>query len=141
MVDQIISMDGRKATQNPDPRGLEGFTIVEVIIAVVILAVGLLGMAATTVLVVQQTAIADVATERSAALQSTIERIQSMPYDDVVTGSDSVGAFAVTWRVGAGIRWKPVEIVTTGPGSMTREGFPRLAQSVPDTFSYRIIRK
>jgi len=121
--------------------GQAGFTIVEVIIAVVILAVGLLGMAGATVLVVQQTAIADVATERSAALQSTIERLQAMPFDSVVTGGDSVGAYAVEWRVGSGNRWKPVEIVTDGPGSMSREGFPRLVLSVPDTFTYRIIRK
>ena len=130
-----------KARPDPGPGGQSGFTIVEVIISVVILAVGLLGMAGTTILVVQQTALSDVATDRSAALQTTIERLQSLPYDNVVTGEDSVGAYAVAWRVGTGNRWKPVEIVTTGPGSGPGEGFPVLSGSVADTFSYRIIRK
>ena len=133
--------DNPEGGHKPGPEGQAGFTIVEVIISVVILAVGLLGMAGTTILVVQQTALSDVATDRSAALQSTIERLHAMPYDSVVTGKDSVGAFAVAWNVGEGIRWKPVEIVTTGPGSGPGEGFPVLARSVPDTFSYRIIRK
>lgn len=126
---------------NNGPGNQAGFTIVEVIIAVVILAVGLLGMAGTTILVVQQTALSDMATDRSAALQTTIERLQALPYDNVVTGEDSVGAYAVAWRVGTGNRWKPVEIVTTGPGSGPGEGFPVLSGSVSDTFSYRIIRK
>lgn len=39
-----------------------GFTIVEVLVAIEILAVGLLGMAGTTMLMVRQTTLADVTT-------------------------------------------------------------------------------
>lgn len=75
----------------------KGFSMVEVIIAIVVLAVGVLGFAGTTAYIVRQVTLADVMTERSAALQSTIERLQAMDFDSVGYGSDSVGVFGVSW--------------------------------------------
>ena len=122
-----------------DKRG--GFTVIEVILAMVVLAVGLLGTAGTTLLLVTQTTMADVATERAVAMQGTIESLRPIPLDSVSSGSDSVGAFEVSWTVtSTDRRWKGIEIVTTGPGLEVGEGFPTLAPSVPDTFSYRIVR-
>ncbi len=119
-----------------------GFTIVEVIVAIVILAVGLMGMAGTTALVVRQVTLADVATQRAAALQSTIENLRATPFDNLVDGSDSVGVFDVSWSVtNPDGQWASVEIVTTGPGLTSAQGeFPILSPSVPDTFTYRILR-
>jgi len=116
--------------------------MVEVIIAIMILAFGLLGMAGTTALVVRQISLADVATERSAALQTTLERLRALPFDSVSTGSDSVGIFSVDWTVATfSNQWKTVRIVTRGPGMAPGAGgFPMLTRSVPDTFNYRIIR-
>ena len=116
--------------------------MVEVIIAVVILAVGLMGMAGTTALVVRQVSLADVTTERSAALQSTIERLRALPFNNLADGTDSVGVFQVSWTVtNPNGRWAAVQIVTTGPGVKTMDGgFPMLNPSVPDTFTYRILR-
>jgi len=116
--------------------------MVEVIIAIIVLAFGLLGMAGTTALVVRQISLADVSTERSVALQSTLERLQAIPFDSVIAGSDSVGIFGVRWSVTTPTnQWKVVEVVTTGPGSTTGNGgFPMLRGNVPDTFTYRIIR-
>ena len=119
-----------------------GFTMVEVIIAIIVLAFGLLGMAGTTALVVRQVNLADVATERSAALQTTLERLRALPYDSVTTGSDSVGIFDVDWSVASfANQWKTIRVITTGPGMASGAGgFPMLTASVPDTFNYRIIR-
>ena len=117
-----------------------GFTIVEVVIAVVILAVGLLGMAGTTLLVVKQTTLADVTTERSVALRSTLERLRAMPYDSVVNGSDSIGAFSISWTVTDVGLWRDVELVTVGPGLRSGSGFPTVAPSVPDTFTFRVLQ-
>jgi Tfp pilus assembly protein PilV len=116
--------------------------MVEVIFAIMILAVGLMGMAGTTALVVRQVTMADLATERSAALQTTIERLQALPFDQLTDGSDSVGIFDATWTVTNPTgQWASVEIVTTGPGLASREGgFPMLLNSVPDTFIHRILR-
>lgn len=123
-------------------RNQDGFTMVEVIIAIIILAFGLLGMAGSTGLLVRQISLADVAMERTAALQTTVERLKAMPFDSVTTGSDSVGIFAVSWRVtGYTNQWKAVAITTTGPGmAQGPGGFPMLTRSVPATLDYRIIR-
>lgn len=122
--------------------GRMGFTMVEVIFAIMILAFGLMGMAGTTVLVVRQVTMADLATERSAALQSTVERLQALPFEQLADGSDSVGIFGVTWSVTSPTgQWASVEVVTTGPGMATSDGgFPMLLHNVPDTFIHRILR-
>ena len=116
--------------------------MVEVIFAIMILAFGLMGMAGTTALVVRQVTMADLATERSAALQTTIERLRALPYNQLTDGSDSVGIYEVAWTVTSPTSgWASVEIVTTGPGVGTPDGeFPMLLNTVPDTFTYRILR-
>jgi prepilin-type N-terminal cleavage/methylation domain-containing protein len=133
---------------NPEPQTgavddarRDGFTMVEVIIAIIILAIGLMGMAGTTALVVRQITLADVATERSAAVQTTLERLRALPFDSVSSGSDSVGIFAVSWTSSSfQNQWKVLEVVTLGPGMTTSGGFPTVTASVADTFTYRIIR-
>lgn len=117
-----------------------GFTIVEVLIAIVVLAVGLLGTAGTTVLLVRQTTLADVTTDRAVALQTTLERIQALPFDSVLAGQDSVGRYEVSWTVLDLGQWKQLEFITDGPGLSTAQGFPSIATSVPDTFSFRILK-
>ncbi len=117
-----------------------GFSIVEVIVAMVILAVGLLGMAGTTVLVVRQVTLADLATERSVAVQSTLERLRGISFDSIRTGSESVGSFQVNWTVTDQVQWKDIEIVTTGPGQTYASGYPVLSPAVSDTLTHRIIR-
>jgi hypothetical protein len=99
-------------------------------------------MAGTTALVVRQVSLADVTTERSVALQSTLERLRALPFDSVVNGSDSIGLFGVQWSVTSpSNQWKVVEVVTAGPGlSAPGGGLPMLTKNVADTFSYRIIR-
>jgi prepilin-type N-terminal cleavage/methylation domain-containing protein len=84
-------------SRRTDPRA--GFTVVEVILAMVVLAVGLLGTAGTTLLLVSQTTLADVRTERAVALQGTIEGLRSIPFDSVSSGTDSIGAFEISWTV------------------------------------------
>jgi prepilin-type N-terminal cleavage/methylation domain-containing protein len=131
--------DLRQDLSDRRPEGQKGFTIVEVIIATVILAVGLLGLAGTTVLIIKQTTLADVTSDRAAALQSTIEQIRSVPFDSVEAGSETSGLYEVAWSITDGNRWKSVEVVTTGPGLVSGSGFPVISHSVTDTFTYRII--
>lgn len=117
--------------------------MVEVIIAIVILTVGVLAMASTTAFVIRQTTFADLLTERAAAFQTVVERIQSMAYDDVTTGSDSVGIFYATWSsVDDGAQSKIVTIVTTGPG-LDQSGsspYPVMSSQSVDTFIFRKLR-
>jgi hypothetical protein len=106
------------------------------------LAFGLLGMAGATAQMVRQITLADLTSERSAALQTTIERLEATPFDQVANGSDSVGVFAVSWTVSRPRTQDAlIEIMTTGPGSSTAPGgFPIITSSVPDTFTFRILR-
>lgn len=125
-----------RVRQQPD----QGFTLIEVIVALVILAVGVLGLAGTTALVVRQVTLSDVATERAAALGTVLERVRAMDFDSVGTGSDTIGSFSASWSSTDFGRSKLVTVVTLGPGLQTGTGnMPYLSNSVADTFVYRVI--
>jgi len=119
-----------------------GFTIVEIVIALIVLTVGVLGMAGTTAYVVRQVTLANVMTKRAAAFQTTIDHLQALPYASVTSGSDSVGDYAISWTaVNDGSQSRIVTIVTAGPGLATVAGtFPFLASEVADTFKFRVLR-
>lgn len=126
---------------SPETRRDQGFTLVELVIAMIVLTVGVLGLAGTTAFVVRQVTLADLMTERAAAFQTTIDRIQSLPYDNVASGSDSVGVFAVKWSsVDQGAQNKIVTILTAGPGLDRNSALPMLSANVVDTFVFRILR-
>ncbi len=123
-------------------RCTRGFTIVEIIVAIVVLSVGLLGLAGTTLLVVRQVTLAGMTTERTAALQTTVERLRALPFADIASGSDSVGVFRVQWTVTVpSTQWKVIRVITTGPGAATGAGgFPTLSTGVSDTLTYRVLK-
>ena len=116
-----------------------GFTLVEVLVALIILTVGVLGLAGTTALAVRQVTFADVSAERAAALQSALEQLRRLPYDSVAAGHDSIGQFRVQWAVTAEQRSKRILVVTLGPGLSGGGGMPGLSRNVADTFEYRIL--
>ena len=125
----------------PLSQRVAGFSMVEVVIAIVILAIGVLGLAGTTAHIVRQITLADLMTERSVAFQTTIDRIQSLPYDSVVNGTDTVGIFAITWTVTPdGSQNKRVRIVTGGPG-LSSGTPPTNSPAVADTFDFRVLRR
>lgn len=115
--------------------------MIEVIIAVVILAVGVLGLGGTTGHIVRQITLSDLMTERSTAFQTVIDRLQSLPYDSVTTGADTVGVFAISWSsVPDGPQNKIVTIVTVGPG-LGGTTYPMNDPQAADTFDIRILRR
>lgn len=119
----------------PADRG--GFTIVELVVSLLILTVGLLAFAGTTIVLIRQVTTAGLATERATAVQTVVERLRALPYDSVSAGGDSIGAFRVTWtstRVGA---TKEVRVITVGPGPYGPQG--TLRAGIADTFSTRIL--
>lgn len=121
-----------------------GFTIVEIIIAITVLAAGLLGMAGATAYVVRQVTLADLMTERSFARQSVVERVQATSFPTVDIGADTVGAFVLAWTsVSESTASKIVSVVTTGPGlrGAADGSFPYLGPDVVDTFAFRVINR
>jgi len=116
----------------------DGFTLVEVVIAVVILAVGVLGLAGATAYQVRQVTLSDLMTERSIAFQQTVDRLQSVPFDNVTSGSDSVGIFLIRWNSTQETpQSKMVRIWTVGPGLRGNLQNPQ----VIDSFDFRILRR
>lgn len=118
--------------------------MVEVIIAIVVLAVGVLGMAGTTAYIVRQITLADIMTERAVALQTVVEQLQAMPFANVGSGKDTVGIFTITWTsLAESPTSRLVTVVTVGPGLSTTSGnpFPFLGPNVADTFRYRVISR
>ena len=116
-----------------------GFSVVELIVALVLLAVGVLGMAAVTAFTVQNVTAAELATERSQALQSVVEQLRSMPFDSLANGADTVGVFEVSWSVVDNGTYATLTIVTVGPGlapGTGGAGMPSISGEVPDTSTY-----
>ena len=117
-----------------------GFSLVEVIIAVVILAVGVLGLAGTTAYIVRQITLADLLTERAAARQTIVERLHAAQYPPA-SGADSVGVFYARWSVSSTGRSADVTLYTVGPGlaRSSTNPYPVLGPSVIDTFTFTVL--
>jgi prepilin-type N-terminal cleavage/methylation domain-containing protein len=124
------------------PRRDAGFTIVEVIVAMVILTAGVVALAGATALMVRQVTLAEVATARAAAFQSVIERLRALDWEDVGSGSTTEGRYAVSWSIAEDLpQSRVMRIVTVGPGFSTSPGYPSLRPSIADTFTYRLLRR
>lgn len=118
-----------------------GFSLLEVVISILILAVGVLGLAGVTAHITRQITLADLMTERSVAFQTIIDRLQSLPYDNVGAGQDSVGVYSIRWAsTPDGAQSKIVTIVTVGPGLGSGTP-PGLSPQVADTFEFRVLRR
>ncbi|MDH3225443.1 MAG: hypothetical protein OEO23_17110, partial [Gemmatimonadota bacterium] len=60
-----------------------GGSILEVVIALIVLSFGMLGMATTTAMAVRQTTLAEITSRRVAASQQVAERLRSIPFDSM----------------------------------------------------------
>lgn len=119
----------------------EGFTLVELVIAMLILTVGVLGLAGTTAYVVRQVDIARLNSERAAALQSAVEYVQSIPYASVQADAMEVGRYSLEWEVIPSRFMSTVRIVSIGPGpAVGQQGATVIHPSVADTFDYQLIQ-
>jgi type IV pilus assembly protein PilV len=84
-------------------RTRNGFTLVEVLVSLVLIAVGLIGMAALTATLAHANRGATNRTRADQLVHEKIEEFHSAHYDSVGTGSDTVVIegveFARTWTV------------------------------------------
>lgn len=133
--------------EGQDRQGLRcsraGFSLVELIVAMMVMSIGVLGLAATTTAFALQVTLGDVKTERAAALQSAVEGLRASDYASVGTGSDSVGRYGVSWSVTDSTgRSKSVRVITDGPGLNQDDGSDvrRMGPHVQDTFTVLVLR-
>ena len=126
------------------PRADAGFSLVELIMALFVLAFGVLGLATTTLSVTRQLTLAEVTTARVAAIQSAMERIRATPYDSISEGADTIGPLVLSWTPTVTTpQTTSVRIVAVGPGLASISpsfSTPTLSSTVADTIVYRVLR-
>jgi len=123
--------------------GRDGLSLVELVIAMLVLTVGLLGMAAGTGWMIRSVDLARLDTARSAALQEGIEIVRDTPYGDLVGGQLTAGDFEVRWTlVEQEMNSVLVEFVVIGPGRAPGSVGPtaEVSMDAADTLRYRINR-
>ena len=123
-------------------RDREGFTLIEVLIAMVIMTVGLLAMAGLTAFITLQLRVSQMRAERMTALQQRIEWLRSTDYATLATrakaDADTAGDFIVWWNATSlGANLTELQLYTEGPGYLQDVGW---SNEVQDTFIFTIAR-
>ena len=77
----------------------KGFTLVEVLIAIFVLAVALLAMAQMQIMAIRGNTFANKTTTAVTLAQDKLEELRGLSYSSVVSGSDSSGAYTREWTV------------------------------------------
>ncbi len=91
----------------------QGFTIVEVLVAVLILSVGLLALASTAALVTRMIGQGDRYTEAATLASRRLEILRSQTCPNMANGSQTVGRFQVSWTVASIASGKGVQVAIT----------------------------
>ena len=123
-----------EANNNPG-----GFSLVEVVVAMIVLSFGLLAMAASTGYVATQLRSATWDTQRNFARQQVIEQLKATVFANVTTNStgQTVGPYTVRWNVtNVSAAQRRVQLITTGPAYRTSSR--RTMTTVVDTATITI---
>lgn len=135
--DERLGRKGRREAEAGAARwefGEAGVTLIELLVAIVILAVGLLAVAGMTGAVATQTRMGGSVTGQTAAAQEVLEDVQAMDFADVQSGTRQVTVGSHTYTVDSqvnALRTNLKEVVAVVEG--TRE-LP------PDTFRTLVAR-
>jgi prepilin-type N-terminal cleavage/methylation domain-containing protein len=117
-----------------------GFSLVEVVIAMLILTVGLLALASSTGYISAEIRNSTWATQRAFARNEIVERLRAIPFDSVATTATptAVGRYNMTWTsTSVNNNLKSVLVIASGPSYRMGNG-ARI--TVVDTTSINIIR-
>lgn len=119
-----------------------GFSLIEVIIAMLVLTVGLLAMAASTGYVATQIRAANLRGERAFAVEYVMEDMRAASFDQLASRSEGdakeVGSFKLWWEVQSPTtNLRRVNVISEGPGFRQNVGWVRDAR---DTISFSVVR-
>ncbi|HSM35004.1 MAG TPA: prepilin-type N-terminal cleavage/methylation domain-containing protein [Longimicrobiales bacterium] len=120
----------------------DGFSVIELLVALVVLAIGLLAMASVMGTLVLQTRAADTRTERSFAVQQAAERLRAQSFGSITDRAEAdavqVGSYDVWWAIASSTSTKrDIEVFTKGPGYVPGQGF---VEAKRDTFQITLAR-
>ena len=95
-----------EADRQAQPRQA-GFTLIEVMIALSIFAIGILAVSAMQITAINQNSGSRMQTEATAVAEQLMERLMALPYDHDLLSADAsanphqqeVGSYTVTWTV------------------------------------------
>lgn len=117
-----------------------GFSLVEIIAAIMILSAGLLAMAASMTFVSAQLRSSAFDTQRNLARQQVIEQLRGTFFADVTTNTAgvAVGRYTVRWDVTAepGNAIRRVQVITSGPAYRAGQGARTVVQ---DTAMFEMV--
>jgi prepilin-type N-terminal cleavage/methylation domain-containing protein len=97
--------------------GRSGFTITETLVAVMILAIGLLGLVTTAGVVTRMIGQGQRFTQVSVLANERVEILRAQSCPATGAGSETRGAYVVSWEVtsGPGIRSRSIRVSVTSP--------------------------
>lgn len=97
----------------PTSRARRGFTLVELIAAILILVVGVLGLASTAAVVMRQLTASSMQTRAAMTAQSRLEQLRSVPCANMADGTATSSGVTETWSVTVNARTATlVDVVT-----------------------------
>ena len=101
----------------PMSAGERGFTVIEVMMAIVILRVGILGLTSTAAAVVQMIGSGQRFTEASELAAEHLETMRTLPCAQLADSSTSRNRFAVAWTIApiAGGEGRRIDLTVVSP--------------------------
>ena len=97
----------------PTENSSKGFTLLEVLVAIVILSVGLLGMACLAGSIIGYNQFADQVTTATTLAQDKIEELKNEGYSSITSSSDTQSIYTRAWAVASdspGPNLKTIEV-------------------------------
>jgi type IV pilus assembly protein PilV len=76
-----------------------GFSLIEVLIALSIFTIGILGVASLVISSINENGLARRVTEATALAEDRLESMLALPYGDINTGQTTEGTYTVSWNV------------------------------------------
>lgn len=115
-----------------------GFSLVEIMIATMILTFGLLAMAASTGYVSKELHGSIFDTQRTHAKEQIVEQLRGTTYASVTsnTSGTAVGRFTMKWNVSVSGNVKGVQLITAGPGYV---GGRAAQKTITDTMTFYLV--
>lgn len=94
----------------------KGFTLLEFLIAVMVLSVALLGMGSLTGAMINYNKEAYSNTQAVALAQNKMEQLKNTPYGDLTGGTDTQSPYTITWTIAStssGYDMKTITVTVT----------------------------